>query len=219
MIASTKIRALLLCGVLLAPIFYLVVTAQIFARSGFDIRIHPLSLLSLGSAGWIQVANFLFAGALAIGCAVGMGLIRRRGGYLVGVHWLIGSFGAGMIIAGLAPPDPMLGFPPGSPPDIPTRMSVHASFHGVGFAIAFLSLITACFLSSVTFFRAGRIQWSMYSAATGIATVALLIAGFAAQRVTSIAFFIVGIVAFGWLAAIACHLLNQSTTSQAPPLD
>ena len=41
-------------------------------RSGFDITKHPLSLLSLGDAGWIQVANFVATGVLAIACAVGL---------------------------------------------------------------------------------------------------------------------------------------------------
>ena len=152
MISSSTTKALLFCGVVLAPLFYLIVIVQAFTRAGFDIRIHPLSLLSLGPAGWIQITNFLSAGVLAISCAVGMGLLRRDGGGLKAVHWLICSFGFGMIIAGLSPPDPLLGLPQGSPPGIPNHMSVHASFHGLGFAIAFLSLIAACLMSSWAFF-------------------------------------------------------------------
>jgi hypothetical protein len=56
---STKPNFLLVCGVALGPLFYVVVVLQILTRTGFDIRRHPLSLLSLGDAGWIQIANFI----------------------------------------------------------------------------------------------------------------------------------------------------------------
>jgi len=217
MTTAKSVRALLACGLVLAPAFYIVVVAQILTRPGFDIRIHPLSLLSLGELGWIQIANFLCAGALAIACSRGMGLVRRSGGHLKGVAWLIGTFGIGMIVAGLALPDPLLGFPPGAPLSIPTHMSTHAGFHGVGFGIAFLSLISACFVSSWRFFRSKSPGWALYSLVTAIATIALLVAGFSNQSLTSIAFFVVGIVAFGWLAAVALHLMNELSSPQTQP--
>jgi hypothetical protein len=214
---SNPNRALLACGVVLAPLFYVVVIAQMLTRAGFNIRIHPLSLLSLGDYGWIQIGNFLCAGALAIACAVGMRLARRSGRRVAGVYWLIGTFGLGMIVAGLAVPDPLLGFPPGAPSGVPARMSLHASLHGVGFAIAFLSLISACFVAAWSFFRCRSVRWALYSVATAIVTIALLAAGFSNQRLTSLAFFVVGIVAFGWLAALAFHLLAESAAPQTQP--
>jgi hypothetical membrane protein len=72
MIQSTKPKFLLACGLALGPLFYVVVVAQILTRSGFDIRRHPISVLSLGEAGWIQIANFIVTGLLAIACSVGM---------------------------------------------------------------------------------------------------------------------------------------------------
>ena len=33
---------------------------------------HPLSLLSLGDLGWIQIANFVVTGLLVTACAIGM---------------------------------------------------------------------------------------------------------------------------------------------------
>lgn len=207
---SPKSRALLACGVVLAPLFYATVVAQMLTRTGFDITEHPLSLLSLGNAGWIQVTNFLLTGVLAIACAAGMRQRLRRS---PGGTWgplLIATFGLGMVIAGLAPPDPLLGFPPGAPAGIPAQMSGHAVFHGVGFFIAFLSLIAACFLFGWRFFLAGRLWWSVYSNATGVVTLLLIVAGMAIQSVTSLAFFVVGIIAFGWLGAIAAHLMVRA---------
>lgn len=61
---------LLGCGVAVAPLFYFVVGMQMLTRTGFDIRLQPISLLSLGDAGWIQVANFIVVGLLAIASAI-----------------------------------------------------------------------------------------------------------------------------------------------------
>jgi hypothetical protein len=47
-------RFLLICGVVAGPFFYLVVLLQMATRKGFDITRHPISLLSLGSGGWVQ---------------------------------------------------------------------------------------------------------------------------------------------------------------------
>ena len=73
--ASRKLtNGLLICDIILAPLFFAVVFIQSFTRPGFDIRRTPLSLLSLGDLGWIQIANFIIAGLLALACVMG---IRR----------------------------------------------------------------------------------------------------------------------------------------------
>ncbi len=209
MTQTTKSNFLLACGVALGPLFYVVVLIQLLTRNGFDIRRHPLSLLSLGDSGWIQVVNFMLTGVLAIACCVGMMRVLRdtRGG-----TWgplLIGLFGLGMIAAGLFPPDPLLGFPPGTSPEIPATMSRRAALHGVGFFVAFLSLTVACFTFSRRYFAIGKPGWAFYSIATGLVTPALIVAGMAMQSATSIAFFIVGIIAFGWVSACAAQLMVE----------
>lgn len=55
-------RALLACGVVAGPLFIVVALIQAFTRSGFDPVRHPLSLLSLGDLGWIQITNFVVGG-------------------------------------------------------------------------------------------------------------------------------------------------------------
>ena len=42
----------------------------------------------------------------------------------------------------------------------------------------------------------------------------LLAIGFAVQKATSTAFFVVGIIAFGWLAAVAGHLLRMTSPTR-----
>jgi Protein of unknown function (DUF998) len=203
---------LLACGILIAPVFYLSVTIQMLTREGFDITRHPLSLLSLGDLGWIQITTFLLAGLLAIVCAGGIRLkLVNRPGRLWG-PLLIAAYGVGMMIAGLSPPDPLLGFPPGAGARIPDHMSTHAIFHGIGFFIAFASLISACFMFGQLLYLEGRTSWSLYSYATGAATLGLIVTGMSIQSATGIAFYTVGIVAFGWLGAIAACLIFDPIT-------
>lgn len=72
-------RALLAAGVVGGPLFVGVTLAQMLTRDGFDPRLHPLSLLSIGGPGWIQIINFIVAGVLFVACAVGMRQVLHPG--------------------------------------------------------------------------------------------------------------------------------------------
>jgi hypothetical protein len=61
-----------MAGIVAGPLFLVVWALQAFTRDGFDPGRHPLSLLSLGDLGWIQIANFVATGALFVACAVGL---------------------------------------------------------------------------------------------------------------------------------------------------
>src|SRR5262249_56988045 len=65
-------RALLASGAVAGPFFTISVVLQILTRPGFDIRRHPISLLSLGDLGWIQIATFVLTGLAIAAAAVGM---------------------------------------------------------------------------------------------------------------------------------------------------
>ena len=65
-------KALLACGIAAGCLYVALGAGQALSRSGFDPTRHPLSLLSNGEEGWIQIANFLVCGALVIACAAGM---------------------------------------------------------------------------------------------------------------------------------------------------
>lgn len=201
---------LLCCGIILAPLFYVVVVVQAFTRTGFDLRRAPLSLLSLGDQGWIQIANFLLAGLLALACAAG---IRRtlagRKGRIFG-PLLIATYGLGLIIAGVFHPDPGYHFPPGvgAPAEMLPVMSAHAKIHSLGFVIVVLSLMTACFVFAFVFRSRGQHGWSVYSAATGIATPVLLVTAIATNTVWLI--IVMGAVCFGWVSVVAARLRAET---------
>jgi hypothetical protein len=72
-------RRLLICGLLAGPLFIAVALVQAVSRDGYDLGRHPISLLSLGEAGWMQVANFVVTGGLCLACAVGLRVSLRSG--------------------------------------------------------------------------------------------------------------------------------------------
>ena len=135
------------CGVVAGPLFLAVLMIQAFTREGFDLSRHPLSLLSLGDLGWIQIANFVVTGALFIACAIGMRRVLRPGRSGTWAPRLVGAFGVGLILAGVFTTDAGAGFPPGAPAGSPEQISWHGILHEVGFGLAFLGMIVGCWCS------------------------------------------------------------------------
>src|SRR5437868_15492156 len=66
-------------GVISGPLFIVVVLIQAALRPGFDLRVHLISLLSLGDFGFVQIANFALCGALCLLLAIGIWRAFRRG--------------------------------------------------------------------------------------------------------------------------------------------
>src|SRR6478735_1001363 len=60
-------KSLLGYGVIAGPFYVAVALAQAVTREGFDLARHQWSLLSNGSHGWIQIANFVVAGLITAG--------------------------------------------------------------------------------------------------------------------------------------------------------
>lgn len=73
-------RRLLTAGALAGPLFVVVFTIAGTLRPDYEQIRHPVSSLALTGAGWVQIANFLIAGALMLALAVGM----RRSALLAG---------------------------------------------------------------------------------------------------------------------------------------
>jgi hypothetical protein len=64
-------RRLLACSVAAGPLFLAAALIQALTRPGFDLTRDAVSLLSIGSLGWIQIANFLLTGVLFVAAAAG----------------------------------------------------------------------------------------------------------------------------------------------------
>ncbi len=147
-----------MCGVVAGPLFVAVATAQVLTRDGFDLGHQPISLLSVGDHGWIQISNFVVAGLLNIAFSIGVRRAAPPGRLTAWASTLLTVYGVGLVAGGAFVPDPALGFPPGTPDEIPDEMSWHATLHAVGPALAFLALISASLVLARWFGLQGR-QW------------------------------------------------------------
>src|SRR4051794_33208477 len=163
--STDRTRALLIAGLTAGPLWAVVSLAQAATRDGFAITRHPLSALSNGDLGWLQIANFLVAGVLTL---LGAGGLRRRLSS-VWVPRLVTAVGIGLIGAGVCVMDPVDGFPVGTPAGPPVTLSWHSYGHMFFGTIAFSCLIAVCYLLGRHFRRAGEPALAATSRAAGTA--------------------------------------------------
>jgi hypothetical protein len=200
---SAATRMLTACGVVAGPLFVASVLVQMAVRAGFDPVRHPLSLLSLGPAGWVQIATFVVCGILATAGAVG--LRRVLGGQPAGT-WgpiLFGVYGVGLVWGGVFPADLAFGFPPGTPDGPPAELSTAGVLHGIAPAAAGIALIAACFVFARRYVRLGERGWAAYCLATVVADVALTAASFAGPDYRLM--LAGGALVWIWAAAVTAH--------------
>ena len=201
------------CGLVAGPLFVLLIVIQVLTRTGYDLVSQPVSLLSLGHGGWIQIVNFLACGLLMIAFAVG---IRRRlylgrGGSWG--PWFVGGFGAGLLIAGLFPPDAALGFPPGTPAGVPAVLTYRSILHGVGFYLSFASFTAACVVFALR--DAAEKRWGAvaYTAATAIAAQTLSM--WPGLQAIGLRDFVAALIAWTWTTILAARLVARVSTARA----
>ena len=211
---AEQTKLLLTGGVLAGPIYIIVGIAQILTREGFDITRHPLSFMSLGDLGWIQITNFIVTGLLVIAGAIGMRRLAQDDKRLRWGALLIGIYGIGVLGGGLFVTDPALGFPPGTPDSYPTTMSWHGLLHFIFGQIGFLALIVASFVYARYFAGNSLRGWAMFSALTGaiflfaiIATVAT--AGGDGSVWALLALYVAVILAWIWLSALSYRMQSE----------
>ena len=203
-------RNLLFCGIVAGPLFIAASLIQAFTRTGFDLARHPISLLGLGSLGWVQIVNFVVSGVLYVFGAVGLRAVLQPGrGYTWGPLF-IGISGVGLIIAGLFTTDPGAGFPPGAPAGAPS-MSWHGMLHEVGFLLSFVRAIGACLVFARRYAALGRRGWAVAAVATVVAAV--VIAGWPDLDTLSVRLVIATAVLFAFPTAVAAQHLSYTRVS------
>jgi hypothetical protein len=195
---------LLACGVVAGPLYLVTAATQVATRDGFDLTRHPLSLLSLGGLGWIQVANFLLSGALYLAAAVGLRRVLRGGRGGTWAPRLLGAFGGSLIWAGVFPADPYHGFPAGTPADA-TATSWHGLLHNLAPAVGFLALVVAFLVLARRFRADGRRGWAAGSAAVAVLLLAPDL--FLAQDYFTAVLAGAAVLGWGWASAVSARLL------------
>jgi hypothetical protein len=205
--STTLTRVLLACGVVAGPLFTVVALLLVFTRDGFDLSRHPLSLLSLGEWGWIQIGNFVVTGLLVVACAVGLRRVMHPGRAGTWGPLLVGSFGMGMVAGGVFVTDAGAGFPPGAPAGTPEQLSWHAIAHSVGAALSFVALIAACFVVARRFSDEGQRGLAAYCLATGLALLGIM--AWPDKDTVSVQLAVAVVLGLGWVAALAVRLLSR----------
>ena len=211
---AEQTKLLLSGSVLAGPIYIIVGIAQVLTRDGFDITRHPLSMMSLGNLGWIQIANFIITGLLVIGGAIGLRRVAQADKRLKRGALLLGIYGLGVLGGGIFVTDPALGFPPGTPDTYPQTMSWHGLLHFIFGQIGFLALIVASFVYARYFAKSGLSGWAIFSAFTGIlflfaimATVAT--AGGAGSVWALLVLYAAVILAWTWLSSLSYYMRSE----------
>ncbi len=212
---STATRRLLACGIVAGPMFLAVSLVQAFRRDGFDLGRHPISLLSLGDLGWLQIANFVVTGVLYMACAIGLGRTLRSGR---GTTWgprLVGAVGVGLIAAGVFVTDAGAGYPPGAPSGAPPEISWHGMLHQVGFIIAIFGMIAGCLVFARRFAELKRPAWVVLSLATPVAVLGLSF--WPDTNGLSVRLVIATAILFGYVTVIAAQALRDLPVVVATP--
>jgi hypothetical membrane protein len=195
-------RNLLLCGIVAGPLFIAISLIQAFTRTGFDLARHPISLLGLGSLGWVQIANFVICGVLYALCAIGLRSALQPGRGKTWGPLFIGITGVGLIVAGLFTTDAGAGFPPGAPAGAPA-MSWHGVLHEVGFLLSFVGAIGACLVFARRYAALGRRGWALAAVATVV--VALVVGGWPDLSTLSVRLVIATAALFAFPTAVAAQ--------------
>ncbi|MGW5366117.1 DUF998 domain-containing protein [Actinopolymorpha pittospori] len=212
--STTHLTGLLAAGVVAGPLFLTVWLVQALTRDGFDLTYHPLSLLSLGDLGWVQITNFVLAGALNLAFAAGLRQVLRPGRADTWGPALVALSGLGLIMAGVFTTDPGAGFPPGAPTGAPTHVSWHGVLHEVGFALTSLSFLVVCFVFARRFAALGQRGWVLASVASPPGCLAVL--AWPDLDSLSVRLVIGSAIQFAFTAALAASML-RGVARQAPP--
>ena len=209
--AGRVTRSLLGYGGLAGPFYVILVLVQGLTRPGFDLTRHDASLLSNGTLGWIQIANFLLTGAFVLAFAVGLGRALGSGRGATWAPRLIAGYGLGLIGAGIFIADPMNGFPAGAPAGHPATVSLHGVLHLVAAGLGFLCLLAACVVMARRFAAERRRGWMAYSMLAGVAFLVAFagLASGSASPVVVLGFWSALILVWSWMAAVAVHFYRR----------
>ena len=202
-------RALVTAGAVAGPVFVLSAGVHAATRDGFDLTRQPLSLLSLGDAGWVQITNFILAGVLMLGFSVGVARALHGGPAHRWAPLLLGVFGFGLVIGGAFTADPALGFPAGAPEGIPETISFHAMVHAVAPPLSFTALVIAMFVVAHRFSWEGRRSAATW---TRIAAITCFVLSIPVGPGFSVRLFLAIALGFGWVTAYAISLLHRPST-------
>ena len=199
-------RILLGCGLMAGPLFILASVVQGLIRAGFDLTRQPLSFLGLGDLGWLQQTNFILSGLLLAGLAAGvLRALSRSAAGIFGPPFIL-VMSAGLIIAGLYPPDPGFGYPIGTPDGVPVHITQRSVMHGVGFILSFGGFALSCLVFAARDIRRGQRLGAAYTLLS--ATVALILGMWPGVAAIALRDFAAATLLWIWVAVQARRIMS-----------
>lgn len=208
--ARPATQLLLRCGIAAGPLFLAVGVIQGLTREGFDFTRNAISQLSLGDLGWIQVTNFVIAGALVIAGAIGMRRTLHGGPGGTWVPRLVAVFGASFLVSAVFAADPGAGFPVGAPEGPTASLSTNGAVHMFGGMIGYLALCAAFIVLARRFSAQGRRGWAVASRLVPV----VVLAGFVGSAVSVLALFTGAALGLVWLTATTARLATTPPTGR-----
>jgi hypothetical protein len=169
--------ALLTCGIVAGAMLPTVLWIDGATRPGYSLWHHGASQLGLGERAGLQTVNFVLAGILVVGFSIGVRRVLQSGR---GATWgptLLAATGIGLVVAGIVPTNPALGYPPGEP-SVVTPGSV---VHQVAGLFLFGGLSGAAFVLAPRLRTASR-SWATYTRISGLLIIVFAIAAGIAYR-------------------------------------
>ncbi|MET0735590.1 MAG: DUF998 domain-containing protein [Microbacterium sp.] len=203
---SHSARNLLIGAVVATPLFVALWGVQAFTRDGFRATFHPMSLLSLGDGGWVQILNFVVTGLLLIGGGIGLGRALEPGRLTRAASILVALMGVGLVIAGVFVTDAGAGFPAGAPQGAPV-MSWHGLVHEIGYLLTQLAFVALCIVLVVRFARTRQRGW-MTASIVAVAA-ALLVAALGDPETLAIRLVISSAIELGLVSVLALALVRH----------
>lgn len=214
---SRRTKLFLAAGAIGCALFIVTFLIEGAVRPGYDPLRYPISSLSIGEFGWIQVTNFIVTGLLLLAASVGMQQsLALEAKEKSKVPMLLALVGIGLIGAGFFSTDPIYGYP-ATGPLLLAQFSWHGHLHDLFSILVFTCLPIACFVSSRRFRMRKELEWAGYSLFTGIAmTVLFILAAMGFKQFPGFANFAgvfqrsTIIVGWMWVALIGVHFIRKS---------
>jgi hypothetical protein len=173
--SSPAHRLLLAAGLLGSMSFSATYLLDGVLRPDYDSLRQPISALSLGPDGWVQITNFIVFGALSCCSAIGWRATLSPG---IGARWyprLKALAGLALILAGIFTQDPSLGFPRGVAG--PAHPTLHAQIHNAATFVSLTATVAGLLVLARRFAHEPRWRgWATYAALTAALMVGFLAA-------------------------------------------
>ncbi len=203
-----------ICGVISGPLFILTFIIEGVMRKHYSQLHNPVSLLALGSFGWVQVVNFLITGLLVLVFANGMWRHYRTSRAMSISASLIAILAFGIIGAGVFTTD-------GSSVQYhgllaqTWHLSDEGILHRFFAGSTFFLLPASSFVMACQFCKWEEKGWAIYSVISGIGALFFffLLANAIEQSHGSIGYAglyerISIVIGLGWLSILAMKLLR-----------